>query len=428
MHRPLPEDLPPVWVVWPGAAAEVSNVLRIAGRHGLAVVTYGAGSSLSGLADLSDPRRTVVLDTKRMRQVLDVDESSLVIHAQAGITGRELEERLLRHRLRLGHLPSSLYFSTLGGWLATRSAGELTSRYGRVEDICLGLTAVLADGRIIHTRPVPRKATGPDLMRLLLGSEGTLGVITAAHLRVHRLHEVRLRLSALFDRPEDGLESLGEAIARGVRPGMAVLLDPLTGSRLHSSTGWLMCVSFEGAEPVVSAELDLTAELATARGGELLGPKPAAEWWATRHREPHRILSLRASGETLVDEMDLAAPWSRLVSVAYGVRRALERAGAEARVELGHFTLEGGCAVVRFQAQLEKTRDASERLRMHDDLWRVGVEACRKAGGGLVHHRGVGRQRLEFADEELGSAKQLLARVKDALDPKRTLNPGLLNL
>jgi alkyldihydroxyacetonephosphate synthase len=440
LQRELPVAPPPYWVVWPGAAAEVSNVLKLANRQNLRVVIYGAGSSLMGLPAVQSraarkPRPTVILDTKRMRQVLHLEESSLVLHTQAGISGRELEEGLARRSLQLGHIPSSLYFSTLGGWLATRSAGELTARYGRIDDLCLALTVVLPTGRLIHTRVAPRRSAGPDMMRVFFGSEGTLGVITAATLRLRRRYEARLWLSAAFASGRQALEALGEILFRSIRPAVGVLLDPRVRQPFApnlEADRWLLNLSFEGPEPLVSAERDCAATALAHGGGTILGGDPARLWWQTRHKGTFELLKQRSAKNIIADEMDFAASWSRLFPVAEAVQNSLQSLGAEVSLQFSHFSLEGGCILVRFTFPLDanqsSTSDAQPAVELYDRAWRAGLQACRRAGGSVVHHRAVGRQRLDAAVDEMGAQRQLLTQLKQKLDPKGLLNPGLLGL
>jgi len=217
----------PKWVVWPGAAAEVAHVLRIASAYALPVIPYGGGSSMVGGASPRGDRPWIVINCKRMCNILDMDEVSMVVHVQAGIVGVELEERLNARGFSLGHVPTSMTTATLGGWLSTQSAGMLSSRYGRVGDLCLGLTAVLPDGQVVHTRVAPRRATGPELAHLLIGAEGTLGVITAAHLRLHRLPLHRRFDSFCFEQVAPAMGALRQSLAAGVRPLVArIQRDP----------------------------------------------------------------------------------------------------------------------------------------------------------------------------------------------------------
>lgn len=420
-----PSEFPPAWIVWPAATAEVSQVVRIAHAHELAVVPYGAGSSLVGGAGFKPDRPTVVLDTKRMCQVLELDETSLTLHAQAGITGCDLEQKLSRKGYALGHMPSSLFFSTLGGWLAVRSAGRMMTRYGRIDQMCMGVTAVLPDGSVIHTRVAPRRATGPDLMHLLLGSEGTLGVITSAYLRVLRRREARLYLAAVFKDRAAAVRALGASIGGGARPPVAAVLSPDDSLRFCDHKGHAAVCLFEGPEPVVTAERDLAAERLKAHGGSMCGPDAARFWWQQRYQGAFDMLESRVDELKVVDEVDVAASWTQLSALADAVEKALKKLGADVNIEVGHFNLEGGCVLCQFRLDAgEKT----DRTKLHDRAWDAVLKAARNAGGSIAHHRGAGRQRTAFVEEELGLRLKLLRDTKKALDPKGIMNPGVLGV
>ena len=177
------------WRVTPGSAAEVAEVIRRARDHKAAVHPLGAGGRPSRAAD---DRPRVYISTRRLDQVLQLDEASLLVHAQAGLTGLDLERVLGPRNLSIGDYPPVVLTSSLGGILAVRTPGKSSARHGFFEDAVVGVSAVLADGKSVHTRVAPRRATGPDLARALCGSEGTIGFITSAVLRIHVRPEARL--------------------------------------------------------------------------------------------------------------------------------------------------------------------------------------------------------------------------------------------
>jgi alkyldihydroxyacetonephosphate synthase len=220
-----PAGVPPDVVVWPETAEEVAEIIHVAGRLRVPVVPYGAGSGVAGGA--VPVQGGITIDTKRMDRILAVDERDLVCHAQAGIVGERLERDLERRGLTLGHFPSSIYCSTLGGWLAARSAGQMSSRYGKIEDLALGVTAVTGRGDIVTTGQNGRAQAGPDWTQLLLGSEGTLGVIISARLRLHPAPEIRILRGFAFPRLVAGLEAIRRVLQRGLRPATVRLYDEL---------------------------------------------------------------------------------------------------------------------------------------------------------------------------------------------------------
>jgi alkyldihydroxyacetonephosphate synthase len=185
---PVPElGEPMCFRVTPGSAAEVAEVIGRAGKLGVAVHPVGAGGRPTQVGnDPKGERSRVFISTSRLDQVLELDEHSLLVHAQAGITGLDLERILAPRGLSIGDYPPVVLTPSLGGILAVRTPGKSSARHGFFEDAVVGVSAVLADGRTVHTRMAPRKATGPDFARALCGSEGTIGFITSAVLRIHK--------------------------------------------------------------------------------------------------------------------------------------------------------------------------------------------------------------------------------------------------
>ena len=214
----------PECVVWPGHPDEVAEVLALAETHGLAVVPYGAGASVVGGARPSVGG--IVMDLKRLRSIRCIDETNLKAEVEVGIIGRRLEQELNARGYTLGHFPSSIGHSTLGGWLATRSAGQMSTRYGKIEDITLGLEVVTA-GQVRRTTTRPRPSEGVDVNALFLGSEGTLGAITAAELRVRPLAPTQSFLGFRFSSVAAGVETVRRIMQARLQPAVLRLYDGL---------------------------------------------------------------------------------------------------------------------------------------------------------------------------------------------------------
>jgi alkyldihydroxyacetonephosphate synthase len=188
---------PPQMVIWPKSVAEIVRIIKLAVLRKVQVIPYGAGSGVCG--GTLPVGGGMILDLKRMDKMLDLDEESMLVTVQPGMIGEIFERQLNKKGYTLGHFPSSMYCSTVGGWLATRSAGQFSSRYGKIEDMVVGLEVVVPSGEVLKTRVTPRSATGPDFKQLFIGSEGTLGVITKAILRIWPLPEHRIYQSFEFN-------------------------------------------------------------------------------------------------------------------------------------------------------------------------------------------------------------------------------------
>ncbi len=228
---------PAAAVVTPNTAAEVAAVAR-ACHDAHVPLTVAAGRS--GVCGASMPvHGGVVLDLTALDGIVAVDDMSLVLDVRAGTFGTPLEATLrAEHGVTLGHWPQSIDLSTVGGWLACRSAGQLSTRYGKIEDMVLGLDVVLADGRTLHTGGAPRAAVGPDLTQVFVGSEGTLGIITGARLRVHPVPPAEVRAAFRFTTFVDGLDACRRILRRGATPAVLRLYDAIEGDRHFADRRW----------------------------------------------------------------------------------------------------------------------------------------------------------------------------------------------
>jgi alkyldihydroxyacetonephosphate synthase len=405
---------PPDAVTRPATAGEVAAVLAACSAARVPVTPAGARSGVCGGA--MPVHGGVVLDLSGLAGPISVDDTSLVVHAGAGTMGDALEAELRSaHGLTLGHRPQSIAISTLGGWLACRSAGQYSTRYGKIEDMVVGLDVALADGRLIHTGGAPRAATGPDLTQLFVGSEGTLGVITSARLRLHPAPPTERRAAYAFDSFAAGIEACRRILRRGATPAVLRLYDVAESERsLDHSTNVLLVLD-EGDELLVEATMAVVA----AECAEPLGPGPVERWLA--HRDDTYDTDELARQGIFGDTIEVAAGWSTLTSLYESVLAAV--AGVPGTVwtsgHLSHAYGDGACVYVTIAG-------------MGDDwyvpAWDAAAGAILAAGGALSHHHGVGLAKARFLPSALGPAHGVLVDIKRALDPAGILNPGKLGL
>ena len=407
---------PPDAVAPPSDAPETAAVLAACAEAGVPVTPAGARSGVCGGA--IPVHGGVVLDVRALAGLRSVDDLSLVADVGAGTLGHALETELrAAHGVTLGHRPQSIGISTVGGWLACRSAGQYSTRYGKIEDMVVGLDVALADGRLVTTGGAPRAATGPDLTQLFVGSEGTLGVITGARLRVHPAPEAEERASYRFASFPLGVDACRRILRRGATPAVVRLYDPAESEQAFRQAGSLLVVLDEGDRRLVDATMAMVAEECAA--AEALGPGPVERWMAHRD-DTHDVEELARQG-IAGDTMEVAARWTALPSLYDDVTSALRAVEGTvwASAHLSHAYLDGACLYFSLAGRGDGWYVAA---------WDAAAAAALAHGASLSHHHGVGLAKARFLSAALGPAHGVLADLKRALDPAGLLNPGKLGL
>ena len=414
-------------VVRPETTQQVAAVLEWAQTSGTPVVPYGGGSSVCrGISGVGG----IALDTGGMWQLLDIDEKSRLVDVQAGISGPQLEEALTTQGWFLGHHPQSIDISSVGGWVATRACGQLSARYGGIESLVAGLEAVLPGGRVVTSKPAPRRSVGPDLMSLLLGSEGTLGVITRVVLRVVPRPGERVDRCVRFDHMNEGVAACRKLAQSDLVPTVVRLYDAVDSTlflRNHPDEpqGPLLILSFDGHGAAERA--DRAVELA---GGTPGNDALAAHWWAHRNDAVDQFRNIM-SGEGLlgphglVDTMEVSGTWTVLRDLYHRTRATLEPLTDLVGCHISHIYPDGACLYFTMAAACSDDDEATARLAR---WWEAGMATCLEAGGSISHHHGIGRLKAPWLEAELGGWWQVLKAVKGAIDPKGIMNPGVLGL
>src|SRR5438105_6799571 len=436
-------------VVLPGSAEEVAAVLEICGAERVAVVPFGGGTSVvGGIEPLRGELDAVIaLDLARLDS-LSTDPVSLTATIGAGLPGRTAEARLQARELTLGHFPQSFEFGSIGGYVATRSAGQASTGYGRIDKLVLGLRLVAPVGEVV-VKPLPGSAAGPSLRELLVGSEGTLGVITEATLSVRHLPRVRRCRGWSFRSFAEGCDAF-RALEHGrAVPEVARLSDEeetrlamaMSGNgSLAARAGraylrarghrraCIVIVGWEGEEADVAARSSAGAHILGAHGGLALGSRPGRAWLHSRYRGPYLRDVLLGMG-ILVETLETATTWSRLANLHQGVTRALIDALAQSGsrplvgCHVSHLYPAGASLYFTFMTRAEPGAEL--------DQWRAAKEAASQAivenGGTITHHHAVGRDHLAWMRDEVGDLGiELLRAAKERLDPGGIMNPGKL--
>jgi alkyldihydroxyacetonephosphate synthase len=368
----------------------------------------------------------VLLDLTGLDGLGEVDAASGIVEAGAGMFGPDLERAInTPHGLTVGHFPQSFEIATVGGWVACRGAGQYSTRYGKIEDMVVGLEVVLADGRVVRTGGSPAAAVGPDLNQVFVGSEGTLGVITRVWLRAHPVAPSQLQAAYCFPTLSDGFEACRQILRRGATPAVLRLYDGPESARGRGGDGTTctLLVLDEGDELIIGAAMSVVHEVCEPLGTRA-DDQLVDEW--IEHRNDTSALQALTTKGYVVDTMEIAAPWSALDQV-YDQTTAAIMAVPNALVatcHLSHSYLDGACLYFTFAAQ----PPADEIESTYVAIWDAGQRAVLAAGGNLSHHHGIGLNRGRFVAEALGPAFDVLVGLKHSLDPNGVLNPGKLGL
>jgi alkyldihydroxyacetonephosphate synthase len=427
-------DHPPDLVAHPRDERELEQLLAWCVDEGAAVIPFGGGTSVVGGVEPRVPHKAVVtVDLKRMNRVLDVDPVSRAARIQAGATGPELEEQLGEHGLTLRHYPQSFEFSTLGGWIATRAGGHFATVHTHIDDFVESVRAITPSGEW-ESRRLPGSGAGPSPDRLLVGSEGVLGVITEAWVRVQERPRYKASAGVLFGSFESGCGAVRALAQSGLHPSNCRLLDEgeaaFTGAAPEGRA--LLVLGFESADHPLGAWMDRALELCRDHGGEppvepVVGERGEAEsvWRDAFIQMPYLRDTLVAAG-VLAETFETAITWDRLGGFVSEVRERTEAAlggGGRVTCRITHAYPDGAAP---YFTVLAPARRGAE-VEQWDEVKEAASEAIAAAGGTITHHHAVGRDHRRWYDRQRPDPfAEALRAAKAAVDPAGILNPGVL--
>ena len=416
----------PICVVQPAETADVVAIVNACRESATPLVPFGLGSGVCGGVKV-DPT-TVLLDMSEMTGTREIDVDNLVATFEAGVKGTDAEAALNKRGLMLGHYPQSIDLSTVGGWVATRSAGQFSSAYGNIENVLLGLEVVLPNGEILETRLTPRASAGPDLRQIFLGSEGTLGVITAVTFTVHWKPERQDCSVYHVPSMDAGFDLQRLIIQSGWTPPVMRQYDTSEAWRLFPDEARgedaFMLFVHEGPATRVEAEMAACAAMAAEANCEP-GPISAAEKWMEERNHVPTFESFLGKG-VILDTIEIAATWNRIGPIYRDVVASLSEVEniLNASAHSSHSYRSGINLYFTFAARPDNSDDMAAT---YEECWRRTLEATVANGGGISHHHGIGRLRRDWMPKELGQAGVgLLRSIKQALDPTNFMNPGVL--
>lgn len=448
----------PDFIVYPEKETQIQKLLELANSLKIPVIPYGGGSGVCG--GTVPLKGGIIVDLKKMDRILNIEEKSLTVTSEAGIIGEVLEKKLNKRGYTLGHHPQSIYCSTLGGWIATRSAGQFSTKYGKIEDMVLGLRIVLPTGEILQTKSIPRKSTGPDLNQIFIGSEGTLGIITSATLRINHYPEKREFSSYEFKNISTGLEAIRKILQSGIKPAGVRLYDeldtlifmmtdkekkekkpsilkflketveslilkkPVLGNKIAGFFGnkSLLILVFEGKKEIVELEKKISKEICESEGGKFAGEEAGIKWWNHRFDVAYN-LSKVFYNYSFADTIEVVADWSNIENLYYAFKKEFSR---DVFI-MAHFShaYQEGCSV--YFSIMARGKNLEESKEFYKEIWERALSISLKYGS-ISHHHGIGYLKGKYLKEELNQGMKLYRNLKNMLDPNNILNPGKLGL
>ncbi len=411
-------------LVRPTSTEQVSAVLEWADRTRTPVVPFGLGSGVCGGVDAGSGQ--IVVDMSKMDEIVEVNDASLTVTVQAGMRGSDFEKALRGRDLTLGHFPQSIELSTVGGWCATRAAGQFSTLYGNIEDMLIGCKVVIPGGTVLDLPAVPRAATGPDLKSVFLGSEGTLGIFTELTLRVHPVPEASRGVSFTLPSFESGIEALRQILRVGWRPAVTRLYDAMEAGRNFQSDSDgepMLLILSEGPKSLVEAEIEAVCSIVDGCGGIDNGSGPVTSWLEHRNEVP--TFESLLDQNLVVDTIEVAISWERMSKLYTAVVEATSPLEGVLAMSghVSHCYTHGANIYFTFIAAQQNLDEALER---YDRVWETTMATTRDLGGTIAHHHGIGRVRKRWLERELGAARDLLIKIKRAVDPNGIMNPGVL--
>ena len=440
---------PPDLVATPSTEAQIQPLLEHCAEQCIAVIPFGGGSSVCGGVEPAIGNRyrgSLSLDMRKLRRVLEVDDKSRSARIEAGVFGPDMEAQLKPHGLSLRHYPQSFEFSTLGGWIATRAGGHFATLYTHIDELVQSMRVITSSGAL-ETRRLPGSGAGPDPNRMFCGSEGSLGIITEAWMRLTPRPLFRVSTSIKFERFSDGLAALRALTQSGLYPQNARLLDPLEAQLNGAGSGEsVLVLGFESADHSIDAWIARAVECCLDHGGaapdkiRARGPgdesgRDAAEqsWRQAFLRAPYLRDELVLMG-IFVETYETATTWDRVIPLIDAVGTAAREVGEDHRIasapEAALVTCRithgypDGCAP--YFTVIAPARSGAE-LGQWDAFKKAITDAILENGGTSTHHHAVGRDTRPYYERERPALyAHALEAAKRALDPSWTLNPGTL--
>ncbi|MBU1220133.1 FAD-binding protein [Myxococcota bacterium] len=457
----------PAVVCWPENTLQVASLARFAMENKRVLIPSGAYTSLTG--SVQSTSDAIIVNMRRMKKIWFTDKKNRFFRVQAGVYGSEIENFLRKDNLSFGHMPSSFEFSTPGGWLSTGSAGLFSSRFGKVQNLCRSIKFVSGTGEIFDFNNYNCES---DYMSLILGSEGTFGIITEAEFEAHASDSSMEIRGIHFQTLEDGLVAMKKIIQSGLKPSILRLYDPFTSLLALSSSesednfirrflslirgaplGWLghkslpvilkghtfirktmdqympalskkgclMIIGFHGSEESDLISFAAVESVLDRKKITKVELKKVQNWYQNRNSLAFKRNHAFNSG-VFTDTMEISATWNRIPEIYRNIKSLLSTQ-AFTGVHFSHAWPEGACIYFTFAREFSNIEQAN---KTHKELWASAMKEVIRLSGGISHHHGVGRLKKEFYTRDVGDNLSILSIVKNYFDPAGIMNKGNL--
>lgn len=410
------------------SASDLPDLMRWANKERIFLVPVAGRSGVTG-ASIPSSRGMLAVDLTPLNRILNFDNVSGYVTVESGVLGGDLESYLNQRGFTLGHYPQSLPVSTVGGWIGTLSSGTYSAKYGGIERLLKGCDVVLPDGSEIILKAQPRAAAGPWLPALMLGAEGTMGIVTRATLQSRRMPEATAFQAYAVPDIRTGLDLAKTMFDRHCEPALLRLYDATEASHLYASVDLdrcdpLLLVGHEGVSNIVDTTQEVVSCIAASYDAADLGPEIGKAWFRGRYKAEW-LERGNAGDNMLADSIEIAGTWNVLETIYDEAMMAIRPFCREAMAHWSHFYPDG-CGMYVIYALENSDRD--QLIADYERVWDSVLTASARHGGTLSHHHGIGLVRAERLRVELGAGYDLLEKVKNAIDPNRIMNPGKLGL
>jgi len=423
----------PLVIVFPENKDQIVELLKFCNQHKIPVIPRGGGAGDSGGSVTVNGG--IIVDTKKMDKILKINKKSLTVLAQPGILQKHLEERLNRSGYTMNHLPASFHTSTLGGFVNTNGTGILSSKYGKLIDMVHQVEVILPTGKIFKSLPVNHHSTGPDLSKLFIGSEGTLGILTEVLCKIYPLPEKRTFLSFLLPNLTGGIEIGRKIMEKGLLPCVMRFYDEedtihiLKNQYDMEGEGCFFMIGFDGLREMVDVQSRLASDIISEAKGKALGDKQAWNWWENRLKSYYPPLDYICE-PWMTAVTDTVAPYEDIEKVYWAMKSAVEDGfkeyGAVFHAHFSHWYNWGTSIYPSFLVK-DYPADFKKAMKLYDDIIEASITAAIENGGVINEHHAIGMRLSHFMKKGYGEESfELFKKIKRCLDSNNIMNPGKL--